>query len=286
MDTLLQFQQFQNAYISEKLRDLSVTLGRCRKEYLAVKKDRIKSPYQEPSSEWNVGLELLHDKNFSKEIDATYETLKYAWKQYDCDFKTRKQVYQFVKRKIRNVDIRKEDCLTQYAQCAAALHMAINLEKKDLTPDEFTQFLAIEMIVRSSGDRAIGYWTCKIHYLQDSFKGLGVSKRNSPKKAIYEALKVFLRENHRLLSKDNETIKKSFFRITSDQEISVVIDKTKYEISCDGDYIYTTNINKNIQLKRIKKDTLLKPDYIMRAKNAILSETEKYKKSPPESPFE
>jgi uncharacterized protein YuzB (UPF0349 family) len=40
-------------------------------------------------------------------------------------------VYKFIMSKIRNVDMRKEDCLTQCAQCAAALHMAVNLEKKE-----------------------------------------------------------------------------------------------------------------------------------------------------------
>jgi hypothetical protein len=273
MDESLSIQQFQIATISKKLRDLSVTLGRCRRKYLDVKKAGIKSPYQEPQSEWDVGIELLRDENLSKEIDATYERLKYAWKQYACDFKTRKQVYKFIMSKIRNVDMRKEDCLTQCAQCAAALHMAVNLEKKEMTPDEFTKFLAIEMIVRSYAERAIGYWTCMIHLQQDSFKSRGVPKSNSPQKVIVEALKLFLRDNDRLLSKDNETIKNSFSRkIASEQEINVVIDKIKYQVYCDGGNVYTTNVNENIHLRRIKTATLLKPEYIGRAKKDILSE--------------
>lgn len=274
MDESLSIQRFQIATVSKKLRDLSVTLGRCRRKYLDVKKAGIKSPYQEPPSEWDVGIELLHNENLSKEIDATYEQLQYAWKQYICNFETREQVYQFIMSKIRDVDMRKEDCLTQCAQCAAALHMTVNLEKKEMTPDEFIKFLAIEMIVRAYGERAIGYWTCMIHLQQDSFKSRGVPKSNSPQKAIVEALKIFLRDNDRLLSKDNETIKKSFSKkIANEHEMIVVIDKIKYEIYYDDGYIYTTNVNENIHLKRIKTATLLKPKYIGRAKKDILSET-------------
>lgn len=257
-----------------RLRDLAVTLGRCRQKYLEVKQGKIKEPYQMPPSEMEVATELSHNKEFSEQIDGTLKQLKSAWEYRGYDLKKREQVFQLVKENMPDNNIRDDYCLAKYAQCAAALYMAVNLEE-EWTEEDIIKFSAIEMIVRSMADRTIGYWTCMIHQIQDSFKAKGKAKSNSPKKPIQEALKIFLREkeNNDLLNKENEKTKNRFLKkITSTNEIFVVIEQVKYEVYCDGGYIYTSNVKENKHLKRIKAKTLLKPEYISLAKKDILSE--------------
>ena len=264
---------------SLKLRNLAIALDVCYWKYRHVDHEKNYQTFHDIQS---VSEMLRSDESFNESFDKYYERLYSSIEKYTGqDLRDHPNCFEFLKGALRRINIRNDYCMQQYGHLCLVLHMAAASMLMNTWKDkDVMMFFHLEQNLRTKADHAIGYWTCRMHSLQDAQSSRGKDKKNKGKRVLMTAAKEFLRQNRNLLTQKPKAVVVAFFEAYQsryEKFMSVIMDDGgEHLIACDVDEkIYITkkiiNDDERTYFDPVTSNEFLKR-YIPKAQREILAD--------------